>query len=203
MSRIAVVSADKEIIELCKEYGYEVIGFFDRNENAKAFSVPCLGPDDAWHMWKEKYQDLKVALAVDPTFLKEKLAYYYGLEALETVISHGAYISPTALVGKGCLVSQGVKIFSDARVGKGCKINVNAVIHHDSLVGDFCTLAPGCQILGAVTIAEKVFIGAGAIILPKLTIGSCVTVGAGAVVLHDVPPGITVAGVPARNLHHQ
>lgn len=41
-------------------------------------------------------------------------------------------------------------------------------------------------------------IGAGAIILPGLSIGEGAMVGAGAVVTHDVGPGMTVVGNPAR-----
>lgn len=201
IKKIAIVSADKEIIELCREVGFEVVGFFDKNVQAAALGVQHLGGDEAWRLWKEKIPDLKVVIAFDLTALKEKLANYYGFESLETVISSRAYVSQTAHIGIGCLIQQGVKIFSNARVGIGCKMNVNAVIHHDSQVGNFCTLAPGSHILGTVTIQDKVFVGAGAVILPKVTVGSGSIVGAGAVVLHDVPAGTTVAGVPARNLH--
>jgi acetyltransferase-like isoleucine patch superfamily enzyme len=41
-------------------------------------------------------------------------------------------------------------------------------------------------------------IGANATILPGLTIGAGAMVGAGAVVTKDVPPGVTVAGNPAK-----
>ncbi len=43
-------------------------------------------------------------------------------------------------------------------------------------------------------------IGSGAVILGGVRIGAGALVGAGAVVTHDVEPGSTVAGVPARNL---
>jgi len=41
-------------------------------------------------------------------------------------------------------------------------------------------------------------IGSGAVILCGITLGAGALIGAGAVVTHDVPPGATVAGNPAR-----
>ncbi len=47
-------------------------------------------------------------------------------------------------------------------------------------------------------IGARCFIGAHSIILPGLTIGDGSIVGAGSVVTEDVPPGVIVAGNPAR-----
>ena len=41
-------------------------------------------------------------------------------------------------------------------------------------------------------------IGAGAKILGNIRIGECARVGAGSVVVKDVPPRVTVVGVPAK-----
>ena len=49
-----------------------------------------------------------------------------------------------------------------------------------------------------VTIEDDAWIGIGAIILKGVRIGRAARVQAGAVVTHDVPPGSTVAGNPAR-----
>jgi serine acetyltransferase len=51
---------------------------------------------------------------------------------------------------------------------------------------------------GRVRVGAGAFIGMGAKIIQCLSVGDEATVGAGAVVLADVPPGVTVAGVPAR-----
>jgi acetyltransferase-like isoleucine patch superfamily enzyme len=49
-----------------------------------------------------------------------------------------------------------------------------------------------------VKIGDGIFIGAGALIMPGITIGDTSVVGARSLVLNDVPPGVVVAGVPAK-----
>ena len=51
-----------------------------------------------------------------------------------------------------------------------------------------------------VTIEDYVFIGPRAIILPGVKIGRGAVVAAGAVVTKDVPPGVIVGGVPAKEI---
>ncbi|WP_086889983.1 acyltransferase [Natrarchaeobaculum aegyptiacum] len=51
---------------------------------------------------------------------------------------------------------------------------------------------------GEVVVGERAMIGAGAIVLPGVEIGAGASVAANSLVTRDVPPGETVAGVPAR-----
>lgn len=51
-------------------------------------------------------------------------------------------------------------------------------------------------------IGARCFIGAHSIILPGLTIGDGSIVGAGSVVTEDVPPGVIVAGNPAKTIRN-
>jgi acetyltransferase-like isoleucine patch superfamily enzyme len=51
---------------------------------------------------------------------------------------------------------------------------------------------------GEVVIGERAMVGAGAIILPGVRVGEGASVAANSLVTEDVPPGETVAGVPAR-----
>ncbi len=48
------------------------------------------------------------------------------------------------------------------------------------------------------TIEDGASLGSGSVILGGVTVGANAIVGAGAVVTRDVPPGGTVAGVPAK-----
>ncbi|MCB9103918.1 MAG: acyltransferase [Anaerolineales bacterium] len=72
---------------------------------------------------------------------------------------------------------------------------------------DFHPLAPGDRqqdiLAGAtapVVIEDDVFIGMHSLILKGVTIGRGAVIGAGSVVTRDVPPGIIVAGNPARRV---
>lgn len=60
--------------------------------------------------------------------------------------------------------------------------------------------AAGLESGAPIMIGADVWIGGGAIVLPGKTIGDGAVVGAGAVVTRDVPPGVTVAGNPARSI---
>lgn len=84
-----------------------------------------------------------------------------------------------AIVHYGTIVVNGA-----ARVGRNCRI------HAGVNIGVASGLAP--------TIGDDVYIGPGAKIFGGITIGDGVAVGANAVVNRDVPPGVSVAGVPAR-----
>ncbi|WDY60205.1 acyltransferase [Pseudomonas sp. PSKL.D1] len=52
--------------------------------------------------------------------------------------------------------------------------------------------------VGYIDIRDNSFIGHGAIVMPRVTIGPNAVVAAGAVVTKDVPPGMVVAGNPAK-----
>jgi maltose O-acetyltransferase len=53
---------------------------------------------------------------------------------------------------------------------------------------------------GDVVVGERAMIGAGAVVLPGVTIGADAQVAANSLVTEDVPPGATVAGVPATRI---
>lgn len=58
----------------------------------------------------------------------------------------------------------------------------------------------GLEYARPITIGNDAWLGGGSIVLPGVSVGEAAVVGAGSVVTHDVPPGVTVAGNPARPL---
>lgn len=103
-------------------------------------------------------------------------------------------------IGEGTIIMAGTNITSNVKIGIGCLINPNCTISHDSIIGDFVEISPGANITGKCTIGNNCSIGTGAIILPGITVGNNVVVGAGAVVTKNIADGITVIGVPAKNI---
>lgn len=104
----------------------------------------------------------------------------------------------------------GIEIHPGATIGKRFFIDhgTGVVIGETAIIGDDVTMYHGVT-LGGVSIAQtgqrrhpriedKVIIGAGAQVLGPITVGHGARVGANAVAVRDVPPGVTVVGIPAQ-----
>lgn len=115
-----------------------------------------------------------------------------------TVIAATAQVASTATVGPGSVVLHHAVLGARATVGMGAIVNTAATVDHDTSVGDFAHVAPGVHLAGGVAVGQGVLVGIGSAVIPNVRIGGWAVVGAGAAVVADVPHGVTVVGVPAR-----
>lgn len=109
------------------------------------------------------------------------------------------------LLHRACMRWAQVCIGENVIIGPGLQL-----LHGQVVIDGFVSIGAGVRIAPWVTvglaggnglgpaIGDGVFIGSGAKVIGPITVGDRARIGANAVVVHDVPPGVTVVGVPAR-----
>ena len=82
------------------------------------------------------------------------------------------------------------------------QVVVDGLVHigAGTVLGPFVTIGLTAGNFNGPTLERGVQVGTGAKILGPVRVGAGARIGANAVVLHDVDPGATVAGVPARRV---
>ena len=163
----------------------------------------------------EARADLAATLERDPAAHRAIVPFLYfkGYQAIQT----HRFANALWLAGRKDfalhLQSRSSQVFQvdinpNCRVGKGIMLDhaTGFVAGETAVIGDNCSILQGVTLGGTgkadedrhPKIGNGVLIGAGAKVLGNIRIGDCARIGAGSVVVKDVPPRVTVVGVPAR-----
>ena len=166
-------------------------------------------------MFKSLREDIEAVFQRDPAARSrlEVILCYPGLHALMFHrLGHWFWRRNWLLAGR--FVSQvgrmftGIEIHPGAVIGRRFFIDhgMGVVIGETAEIGDDVTLYQGVTLGGVSldpgkrhpTLGDGVVVGAGAAVLGPFTVGEGARIGSNAVVVREVPPGVTVIGIPAR-----
>jgi len=179
---------------------FDVVGFLDDGEPdfdlLSEYGVPHLGPIAGL---SELPDDVGYVVGIADTGVRAEVdAYGRSLGRWSPVL-----VQPSASLGRAVELGPGSVVFAQAsltnhiRLGRGVQVHPGATIGHDTTVADYVTVCPQVALSGNVAVERGVWLGTGSCVNQGLTVGEAATVGSGAAVIRDVPPMVTVVGVPA------
>jgi tetrahydrodipicolinate N-acetyltransferase len=185
-----------------------------REENFRKQGFQAFGQGSFWVLVGD-YSDIEKWMKRNKTKIRDCYVEVSGrnsalplldLRKVEARVEPGAVIREGARIGKDCVVMMGAVINIGAEVGRGTMVDMNAVLGARAIIGKNCHIGAGAVIAGVleppskkpVVVGDNVLVGANAVVLEGVRIGKGSVVAAGAVVIKNVPPGVVVAGVPAR-----
>ena len=178
----------------------------------QAFADMLVGYPEIGHSARA---DLAATLERDPACHRavEPLLFFKGYQAIQThrfahaMLKAGRRDFALYLQSRASQVFQ-VDINPAVPMGKGIMLDhgTGLVIGETAVVSDNVSILQNVTLGGTgksdqdrhPKIGNGVLIGAGATVLGNIRIGDCSRIGAGSVVLKEVPPRVTVAGVPAK-----
>jgi serine O-acetyltransferase len=159
--------------------------------------------------------DIQAAVSRDPavTSFLTVLIHFKGFQALQihrlaNYLWHNGRNDLSLFIQSRNSMASGVDIHPAATIGKGVMLDhaTGIVIGETTVIEDNVSILQNVTLGGTGNekgdrhpkIRQGVMIGSGAKILGNIEIGEGSKVGAGSVVLSNVPPCVTVVGVPAK-----
>ncbi len=90
----------------------------------------------------------------------------------------------------------------DTVIGEGTKIDDLVMIGHNVVIGQHCVIVGQTGIAGSSELGDYVVLGGQTAVNGHIKIGSGAQIAGLSGVSTDVPPGVQLGGVPARNIKH-
>uniref|UniRef100_E6Q719 Transferase hexapeptide repeat containing protein n=1 Tax=mine drainage metagenome TaxID=410659 RepID=E6Q719_9ZZZZ len=195
----------KVLSEFVEQCDFRIVALFDQRKglNSPLPGIPVYQGEEGFATWlRERGEPAAFAVAIGGGHGRDRIAIHElltGAGLFAPALRHPtAFIAADAVIGAGSQILAQAAVCASVRVGNQCIINTAASVDHECRLGNGVHVAPGAHLAGLVTVEDFAFIGIGATVLPRIRIGKGSVVGAGAVVTRDVPDGVTVLGVPAR-----
>lgn len=166
-------------------------------------------------VFKRLHEDIDSVMRRDPA-ARSRVAVFLTYPGLHAILAYRAahalwvrdWRTVAILLSYMARIVTGIEIHPGARIGRRFFIDhgTGVVIGETAEIGQDVTLYQGVTLGGTTlnpgkrhpTLGDGVIVGAGAKVLGPFTVGANARIGSNAVVVKEVPPGVTVVGIPAR-----
>ena len=148
----------KVIKEIAEALGYSKIAFLDDN------STEAIGKIADTKAFVAEYQEAFVGIG-NNKIRGEQLARLVQEGFKIPVLVHTtAYISKSAVIGKGTVVEPMAIINSNSKIGTGCIISVGAIVDHDSVLENSAHVNAGAICKAGSFVTRETRIDAGQVV---------------------------------------
>ncbi len=172
-----------DVIEL--EAKYKIIGIIDENLalGSKISGYEIIGRDEdiAKYAEQDNLQFLITVGQIKSYIIRKKIANKLKQNncILATVVSPRAYVSSSAIIGKGTVVHHDVLINTGVEIGENCIINSKSLLEHGAKIDNFCHISTGAIVNGETKIKQGCFLGSNSTIAQNLLIPENSVISAG------------------------
>lgn len=127
--------------EIAEELGYHVSFLDDNSEFA-------IGKTSEVNRFRG---DVVVAIG-NPDIKNRFISQSY--DRVVSLISPRAYISPSAIIGKGCIVEPMAVVNTGSILNDGCFISAGAVVNHGCVLEDFCHIDCNATVMNSAIVPK-------------------------------------------------
>ena len=169
--------------ELC----FDVVGYIDDNKESYN-NYSFLGPYIGTIKDHEVSLDAEYIMGIANIQFRRTIIQNFLEKGARfaTLIHPTAIISPSAIVGEGCLVAHNASIGAKAKVGNFNMLNSRCTVGHDSILGEFNFIGPQVVLSGFTKVGNNNMFGVNSATIPTIEIGDNNTIAAGMIITKTV-----------------
>lgn len=152
----------KEIAE--STGSFERIAFVDDDPKEMHGDMQIIGTTENLADLSGEYSDAVVAIG-NPAVRREMLRFIREETNLKpvTLISPKAYVSPSAVIGDGCIIEPMSVVNTGCVLGNGCLICAGAVVNHAARCGDCVQVDCNATVAGSAVVPGGVKVAVGTV----------------------------------------